>query len=197
MGLESPVDSKAKITGNEDILITMKASDLKAVIKQIVAEEVKREVQNQLPKLLFEMLGTKNSTVINETPKPKPMVKEQSQRSAHSISQPKQTKQYVKNPILNQILNETTPGLPQTPYGGSVLADIEGGTFDKLNVSDEFASEMRGILNEEVEEHREEPSSNGPDLNKLFNKPFKAILDKSKKKSGGGFGSSAVSMQNW
>jgi hypothetical protein len=37
----------------------MKASEFKAVIKQLVVEEVQREVSKQLPKLLFEMLGQK------------------------------------------------------------------------------------------------------------------------------------------
>jgi hypothetical protein len=205
MGLVYQEDLKDKITENENIFIYMKSDDFKNIIRKIVVEEVKKEVQNQLPKLLFEMLGSKAQTItastVSTTPKPKVALVKEHQTKTNQPPQQKPLKQYVKNPILNQILNETSPGLPQSSYGTSVLAGLDG-EFDKTTVSDEFVGELNNILTEQHNPtHTPEPTNNSPtpglNLSKLFNKPFKAILDKSKEKSGGGGFGGAVSRQDW
>jgi hypothetical protein len=191
----------------------MKANEFKAVIRRLVIEEVEQEVQRQvakqLPKMLFEMLGQKpqvqsktlQQTVVREdissdpdaAPKPRTV-------TDPTHLQKKVVKRYAKNPMLNAILNETTPGLPQTQY---VETGVPLPNFDKIGgVSEEFKAEMREILNEGrepqtvVEEVFEEPTTPlvGPDLSKLFNKNFKAILDKSKKGHGGNF---SGAIQSW
>lgn len=194
----------------------MKASEFKAVIRQLVIEEVEREVQRQvakqLPKMLFEMLGQRppvvtsaQQTIVKEDlasdpdalPTPRKVVAPVPQQP-----QKKVIKKYAKDPILNAILNETTPGLPQTGIDTGVPLPH----FNKVGVSQEFLGEMKELLSEsnvspspvepQVEEMVEEPPvpSAGPDLSKLFNKNFKAILDQSKKGHSGNF---SGALQSW
>lgn len=176
----------------------MKANQFKEVIRKIISEEVKKEVSNQLPKLLFEMLGHKPKSVVHEQSIPKnlshSLQKIQTVKNKEDdpeelpTPQPKVIKRYTKNPILNQILNETTPGLPQTPYADT---GVPLPSFDKIGgISEEFVGEMKQILNEESNTEHSSDEINKTeqvDLNKLFNKNFKAILDKSKNGHGGGF----------
>lgn len=191
----------------------MKASQFKAVIRQLVLEEVEREVQRQvskqLPKLLFEMLGQKSVATVPQTlvreniasdPDATPLPKKVPVPLPQS-PQKKVIRKYAKDPVLNAILNETTPGLPQTGIDEGVPLPH----FSKVGVSQEFIGEMKDILNEsnvvtvqpQVEQLVEETqpaSTTGPDLSKLFNKNFKAILDQSKKGHSGNY-SSAI--QSW
>jgi len=192
----------------------MKASEFKAVIKQLVIEEVEHEVQRQvskqLPKVLFEMLGQKSSvTTVQQTlvrediasdPDAAPVPRKVPAPLPQQQPQKKVIKKYAKDPILNAILNETTPGLPQTGIDTGVPLP----NFNKVGVSQEFLGEMKDLLSEsnvpsiqsQVEEVIEEspmPSA-GPDLSKLFNKNFKAILDQSKRGHSGNF---AGAIQNW
>ena len=185
----------------------MKASEFKAVIRRLVIEEVEQEVQRQvakqLPKMLFEMLGQKPQVqpkTVQQT-----VVREDISSDPDFVPTPiqpqkKVVKRYAKDPMLNAILNETTPGLPQTQYAET---GVPLPNFDKLgDVSEEFKTEMREILNEGrepqtvVEEISKESAtpSVGPDLSKLFNKNFKAILDQSKKGHGGSF---SGAIQSW
>lgn len=187
----------------------MKASEFKAVIRQLVLEEVEREVQRQvskqLPKLLFEMLGQRPSAPVQQT-----LVREDVASDPDDAPVPRKTpapiqpqkkvvKKYAKDPILNAILNETTPGLPQTGIDEGVPLP----QFSKVGVSKEFLGEMKEILNEsnisidqpQTEEVVEEiQPSVGPDLSKLFNKNFKAILDQSKRGHSGNF---SGAIQSW
>lgn len=194
----------------------MNAKQFRQVIETIVKEEVRKEVANQLPKLLYEMIGQQPKTVVREQVQPTPIqgrsqVKGQMVRNTGDdpeegpVAQPqpqkKVVKRYAKDPRLNAILNETTPGLPQTPYGDT---GVPLPAFDKVGgVSEEFMGEMREIMNEVavpqpqvVEEVVEETPSAGPDLSKLFNKNFKAILEKSKGRTGGGGNFSNI-LQSW
>jgi hypothetical protein len=196
-------DLKDRIIGNETIFISMKTNELKQILRKLISEEVKKEVQAQLPKLLFEMIGKQPTAVKTNSNPSSPVISESRGKPiVKSAPQPiveKPLKKYAKDPLLNQILNETTPGLPQSPYGTSVLAALDD-DFDKLGISDEFAGELREVLNENTTQPSQptSPESTGTDLNKLFNKPFKQILERSKQKSGGGMSSvGAVSMQNW
>jgi hypothetical protein len=188
----------------------MNAEQFKQVIRKLVIEEVRREVASQLPKLLFEMIGQQPKVVVREQ---KQLVKQSvklptvkqfvpndgsdpdSEPIRQQSPQPKVIKRYAKDPKLNAILNETTPGLPTTPYGQGIPIGMPD--FEKVGVSDEFMGEMREILSEGSDQPQEvvEEAPAGPDLSKLFNKNFKAILDKSKGKTGGGLGTSMI--QNW
>lgn len=185
----------------------MNAKQFRQVIEMIVKEEVRKEVSNQLPKLLFEMLGQQPKVVVREQVETPPQIQKKNAvaKGEYTIPkpptpQPKQIKRYVKNPVLNQILNETTPGLPQSSYDQGVpLPD-----FDRIGgVSEEFKDEMKQILNEnsiqsnvvEVRPSESQSQEEGQvDLSKLFNKPFKAILEASKKGHSGGM---SKVIQSW
>jgi len=188
----------------------MNAKQFRQVIEILVQEEVKKEVSKQLPKLLFEMLGQQPKTVVREQKNSqglsRPLQKFQTIRNREDdpieeqITQPRQVKKYVKDPRLNAVLNETTPGLPSTPYGNQ---GVQLPNFDKIGgVSEEFKSEMQETLHEDTSIHQSVPevvegvptSSGQVDLSKMFNKPFKAILEASKRGHNGGM--SGV-LQSW
>lgn len=177
----------------------MKANELRDFIRPLIQEEVKK----QLPKLLFEILGaqTNNKQVVQESarrhdpaddpiePTSTPVYRQQFKPAPipqkMAPVQPKKLKQYVKDPKLNAILNETTP-LQQTSLDTGV--DLGAVGFNKIGVSDEFMGEMRTLMNEGYspeEEHYAppvaEPVEETPEskLTNLFNKDFSAILKKS------------------
>lgn len=185
----------------------MKAHEFKELIRKLVIEEVKREVSQQLPRLLFEMLSQNGKTVVreNKLPAKQQVVRQRDPADdpepgliPRQSPQPKVIKRYVKDPRLNAVLNETTPGLPVTPYSSGV--PIEVPDFEKVGVSKEFMGEMKELMNESagsnppLQEVIEETPVSAPNLSKLFNKNFKAILEKSKGKTGGSF---SGMLQNW
>lgn len=187
----------------------MKANEFKSIIKRLIKEEIEQEVERQvskqLPKLLFEMLdaNSKQKTIVKENNQynsdsstiPR---KTQLRPVVESKSPPKTVKKYVKDPILNAILNETTPDFPQSEMNTGVPLP----NFEKIGVSQEFVGEIKEILNESTDSMlpptgeliQENTPTTGPDLTKLFNKDFKAILNKSKKGHGGNF---SRALQNW
>lgn len=189
----------------------MKTSEFKSIIKELVISEVKKEVvkevSKQLPKLLFEMIGSQPKS-LNNGNRVERTITEQSKlapqkNTVQSLVEPPKVsrpptpmKRYAKNPLLNQILNETTPGLPAPIDTGVPIP-----SFQKIGSQEDFGEESH-LINEgfdSLNENRpqmEEPVSdpNTADLSKLFSKNFKAILDKSKTKQGGGFGNV---LQTW
>jgi hypothetical protein len=169
----------------------MKTNEFKSLIRQIVIEEVEREVQKQLPKLLFEMLSSKQTptTIVNETVKPSTIPSKVVKNNVETTKKP--IKNYVKNPILNQILNETTPGLPQGDFDSGVPLPH----FDKIGNIQESVTPVTHQPSYKMEEMHEEVST-GTDISRLFNKNFKAILDKSKEK-GANSGNYSGLVQNW
>jgi phosphomevalonate kinase len=174
------------------IFINMKVNELKSILRTLVSEEVKQEVSKQLPKLLFEMVGRTHQTVTD--PKLVEQVDNNLTKPRSNVTQPtRPIKQYTKNPILNAVLNETTPGLPSTPYENSGVPIPE---FDKIGESNETIIESYKLLNERNEQTTQPLSEDKPtnDLSRLFNKNFKAILDKSRKSHG--IDSSKV-LQSW
>jgi hypothetical protein len=163
----------------------MKASQLREFIRPLIQEEVKK----QLPKLLFEILGAQtNKQMVRESHSSDDPIEDSIPKNRSGVvntpkqpQPPKKLKTYVKDPVLNQILNETTPGLPSTSY---VDSGVPIPNFSKVGVSDDFMGEMRQILNESESPQpqmmqEEVESTDGPDLSKLFNKDFSAILKKS------------------
>jgi hypothetical protein len=125
------------------------------------------------------------------------------------VTKPQPPRKFVKDPILNQVLNEVTAAPPSSPYGGQSVVDMMGGDFEKIGqISDEFKSDLRDIMSESVNHNTnspsyvpaaEEPVASPPDtsnvISRMFNKDFRAILKKSKEP---GMGSGAPGMiQNW
>ncbi len=183
------------------IFISMKANELREFIRPMVVEEV----QKLLPKLLFEMLSNQSKPVIRESVSnvktTAPVNRNVETRPQQVSPQKKPMKKFTSNPILNQILNETTPGLPSTQYGAGPSVDLEGAGFSSVGsgISDGFNEEIRQIMNESVtQEIQAEPveSSVPNPLANLFNKDFGAILRKSKEKGLGSANASSI-IQNW
>ena len=107
---------------------------------------IKEELKEQLPALIKEGVKAEMKKMLSETKvAPKPQSKGISMAKAilgdepiKESVQPKQevsTKQYSKNPMINQILNETRGGIPQGDggyrtmnFGQSDIGSIVGGT---------------------------------------------------------------------
>ena len=84
---------------------------------------VKEELKEQLPALIKEGVKAEMKKILSETKvAPKPVSKSISMAKAILGDEPIQesvapTKQYSKNPMINQILNETRGGIPQGDGG--------------------------------------------------------------------------------
>ena len=97
-----------------------KTTKLLSLIKEIVRQEVKKEVQqifiNEGIKSMTKNISLKEESVMEVLPERKPI--------------PKKEVQYTKNPMLNNILNETANGgeLDEYPTMG-------GGTFDSTKMA--------------------------------------------------------------
>lgn len=123
----------------------MKKNELVDIIRTLVKEEV----NNALPQLLMEVLAERlsdNSAAILEnrtTTKQQPVkskvevfVEEPSVPAL--VAQPQ--KMYSKNPILNQVLNETTGGVPSEATMQSSVDILQQLTPQQLNENKEVAA---------------------------------------------------------
>lgn len=101
----------------------MKKNELIEIIRTLVKEEV----HNTLPQLLMEVLAEKLTgqemltEKVAEAPKRKVHVDLESPVKQAPVQAPKM---FSKNPILNQILNETVGGVPQEADTSSSTLDI-------------------------------------------------------------------------
>ena len=97
-----------------------KTSKLLSLIKEIVRQEVKKEVQqifiNEGIKSMTKNIPLKEESVMEVLPERKP--------------KPKKEVQYTKNPMLNNILNETANGNEMDEY-----PTMGGGTFDTTKMA--------------------------------------------------------------
>ena len=107
---------------------------------------IKEELKEQLPALIKEGVKAEMKKMLSETkvaPKPQSMGISMAKailgdESIKESVQPKQevsTKQYSKNPMINQILNETRGGIPQGDggfrtmnFGQGDMSSLVGGT---------------------------------------------------------------------
>jgi hypothetical protein len=107
---------------------------LVGLIKEVVKNEVKQQVKEELAKLIKSGAITLNSQKKKSSPTLKqlsevnewaiPIKKEQSVIQ----KRPKQIKEYTKNSILNEVLNQTQPFTTQQR--------VEGGMMDESSVLD-------------------------------------------------------------
>ena len=125
----------------------MKKNELVEIIRTLVKEEI----HNQLPQLLMEVLAekmTENSSAILEsnnketappTRKPNFNVGLEEPIKKQPVQAPKV---FTKNPILNQILNETVGGVPveEGATSTSALDVIKTIPKEKLNENKEVAA---------------------------------------------------------
>lgn len=82
----------------------MKPEDFKKIIRNIVQEEVKKQLPSLITQVLAEKLvGDNTKTIIHEPPTQRPITKQ----AAPPIPQKREIKKFYSNPMVNQILNET------------------------------------------------------------------------------------------
>lgn len=119
----------------------MKKNELIEIIRTLVKEEV----HNTLPQLLMEVLAEKLTgqemltEKVAEAPKRKVHVDLESPVKQAPVQAPKM---FSKNPILNQILNETVGGIPQEAdtSSSSTLDIIKTIPKEMLNENKEVAA---------------------------------------------------------
>lgn len=122
----------------------MKKTELVEIIRTLVKEEI----HNALPQLLMEVLAekmTENSAAILESKdQPITLPKNPSfnvQLDSPTTKQPTSApKIFTKNPILNQILNETVGGVPQEESTPSAIDRIQTIPKEILNENKEVAA---------------------------------------------------------
>lgn len=175
----------------------MKIEALKQILQKLIAEEVSK----QLPKILFEMLERQKPVI---TERQEQRVQQPTtgynteQLLTENVVTRREPKRYVKDPILNKILNETTPGLPQTMHGSSLVELQE--SFGKIGANEEIYQQSRPpeptyiaphLENMPVQSYTDSP--NVPDvLKNVFKKDFRQLMKKvDEKKKMGAVGSNA------
>jgi hypothetical protein len=120
----------------------MKKTELIEMIRTVVREEI----NSSLPQFLMEVLAEKisNQTVLTE----KHSIESKIQSDNHvKIVEPKQKpvqaqpqRIFSNNPILNQVLNETTGGVPQEATIQSSVDILQQMTPQQLNENKEVAA---------------------------------------------------------
>lgn len=101
---------------------------LVGLIKEVVKSEVKQQVKEELAKLIKSGAVTLNKerkqpSLMEMTEVPQTIVRKQQPIQ----QQPKQMKEYTSNPMLNEVLNMTTPFTAKERAEGS-MPGMEGGS---------------------------------------------------------------------
>ena len=118
----------------------MKSDILVGLIKEVVKNEVKQQVKEELIKLVKSGIVTVNKETPKQQPKSTPSLREMTEIVSNDRSykaqpvQKKPVKEIVKDPLLNEILNSTTPftsaeraegGVGMGATGGSILDALQ------------------------------------------------------------------------
>jgi hypothetical protein len=104
---------------------------LVGLIKEVVKNEVKQQVKEELAKLIKSGAVTLNSQRKTSTPSLREMTEvapTQIRKQQPVQQRPQSTKEYTKNPMLNEVLNMTQPF--------TAAHRAEGGMMDESSVLD-------------------------------------------------------------
>jgi hypothetical protein len=178
----------------------MNANEFKRIIKQLVKEEVQREVADQVNKSMVRLLG---EVLNNRTVIPPPQTQQITEVKKEPV-QVKQTvkKKYVNNPMLNDILNQTAEagGLPSN--GPSVSLDEP--LQSSINSQPVYDNNTKiGMLRNMMAQSpaptstpsiTEIPGAVPESLKEVFNRDFRAIMKAVDQKKKQGVMSGLVSM---
>ena len=114
-----------------------KSNDLSVMLRKIISEEVSKAVRKEFVQFV-QLLNEKKKPVRR---KKKPITEKSIRDMAKRIV-PKEPKSYTKDPVLNEILNNTQGGVPQDgqmtapqPTGQEEWPTMGGGTFDKNSMA--------------------------------------------------------------
>lgn len=123
----------------------MKKNELVEIIRTLVKEEV----HNALPQILMEVLAekmTENSSAILESRKQPEQAITRKPNFNVGLDEPikKQPaaapKMFTKNPLLNQVLNETVGGVPVEESAPSAIDTLQNLPKEVLNENKEVAA---------------------------------------------------------
>lgn len=143
MDLEYRAVGKVPIIGNSKTIYThMKASELTHIIKQIVAEEIRKELPNAIAEVFANVMGQNQQITERVAPRHAPRVSrspvqpepqdeeltmKQSLREMFAgtpVMRPKtqstEPRKFAKDPKINEILNQTRPFSAQERTGASL-----------------------------------------------------------------------------
>lgn len=115
----------------------MKLDALKEYIRQEVRNAVREEVKN----CLFEAFSKESSSKLDQRVSASEptsftsLVEEVTEQPSEQHQSKKKFVKYTNNPVLNQILNETTGGVPQEGGLAGIMGSGEPSVVDKLNES--------------------------------------------------------------
>ena len=130
----------------------MKAEILKKIIREIVRSEVKKVLQTEIRQQLSEIiLGNPSKKTlqapdirkeINRIADPEPVMEQ--------VTEPKKRVRYTKNEALNDILNETTGGVPREGSMSSMASMVgfeeEPTLLTESDVPDNAPKEVKGVV---------------------------------------------------
>jgi hypothetical protein len=116
---------------------------LVGLIKEVVNREVKQQVKEELAKLIKSGAVTLNSQRKTTTPSLREMteVKQSAPIKKQAVApiqqRPQQTKEYTKNPMLNEVLNMTQPfSAEQRKEGAQAVGSVLDMIKPELRVDD-------------------------------------------------------------
>ena len=114
-----------------------KSNDLSTMLRKIISEEVSKAVRKEF--VSFVQLLNEKKKPVRRTKKP---ITEKSIRAMAKKIVPKKQQNFTKDPILNEILNNTQGGVPHDgqivtpqPTGHEEYPTMGGGTFDKNSMA--------------------------------------------------------------
>jgi hypothetical protein len=120
----------------------MKSDILVGLIKEVVKNEVKQQVKEELIKLVKSGIVTVNKEKPKQQPKSTPSLREMTEVVSNDKNYKNQSfvkkpiKQIVKDPMLNEILNSTTPfTAAHRTEGGHGIGATGGSILDALQPS--------------------------------------------------------------
>lgn len=181
----------------------MKTEEFKKLVRAVVQEELKKQLPVLVPKILSEALTGKSAPVIARPPVVKQSVKP-------TVPVKKEIKQYVKDPILNQIFNETVVKIkPENSqyvsYSEQPQSEVSNDDFqineeivdtESDNIDYSILSESAKPKTPVVMDVQPETETQAKVLN-LINRDFRGIMKAvdAKKKDGLSLGSGGVGME--
>lgn len=125
----------------------MNKNELVEIIREVVRSELKNIGPSLVREALLESLGGTPSSQVNESiqEQPRPAIRRQS-----PVAAPKKEVKYSSNPILNQILNETSGGIPGES-GPMALPSLEDSIPQEVIAGN---AEVAGVLKATKRDYR-------------------------------------------
>lgn len=113
----------------------MKLDALKEYIRQEVRNAVREEVKNCLFEAFSKDSSSKLDQRVSSVTSFASLVEENVEQPVEQPQTKKKFVKYTNNPVLNQILNETSGGVPQEGGLASMMGSGTPSVVDKLNES--------------------------------------------------------------